>query len=643
MKKIITIILLLISIISFGQNSEFKKAQKLVKDKMYTDANILFEKLLNKEFGELDEITQLSCLSINANCYFALNDFKTAYDKYTLLLKFIKSTKIEIPNKDEYVVGVIKFMGDLKSKIPQNGGATSDSKIVLNVNSTSKTETTETKVAETAAPASNDKTVTLTVSGNGTTLEEAKLNALRSAIEQAFGAFVSSKTEILNDNLIKDEIVSVTNGNIQKYDVVSQIEIPNNGYAMTLNATVSIEKLTSFAQSKGVIVEFKGGMFAQNIKLQKLNERAEEISVKNLCQASFEILLNSIDYNLISNQPSLIGKNGSQYHYDLKNGLFIKEYNPDDYQIEFKVDAKSNNNLLLFYENFKKTISALAMDDSEKLNYEKLNKQIIKIKIGENLYWLRTTNSAEVLNIFFMKANLIPAFFEMNCNIENYNYLLLNRNERKPYYNFLNNNWDYSKASNVIGSCENIYPFYEDLFVSYDNIMKENKSKIYSGIKNFRHSYFSFERLLDDNLNVTKTGNSFEIQPKDFSYTFTFNRFFTINDVEKIDKFEIKKMDLLNSLKKEQDRINNVKKIILYNMGYSGYVPENYILELNDKKYECKNYCDYEMISTTIGYSFDLIEKKSDFYIVKSLDPYTNSPGKLYKLKPSKEIIKEEY
>ena len=81
---------------------------------MYTEANILFEKLLNKEFGDLDEITQLNCLTTNANCYFALNDYKTAYDKYTLLLKFIKSIKIEIPNKDEYVAGVIKFMDDLK-------------------------------------------------------------------------------------------------------------------------------------------------------------------------------------------------------------------------------------------------------------------------------------------------------------------------------------------------------------------------------------------------------------------------------------------------------------------------------------------------------------------------------------------------
>ena len=37
-----------------------------------------------------------------------------------------------------------------------------------------------------------DKTVTLVVNGQGKTPDEAKQNALRSAIEQAFGAFISS-------------------------------------------------------------------------------------------------------------------------------------------------------------------------------------------------------------------------------------------------------------------------------------------------------------------------------------------------------------------------------------------------------------------------------------------------------------------
>ena len=43
-----------------------------------------------------------------------------------------------------------------------------------------------------------DKAVTITASGSGKTLEDAKQAALRSATEQAFGAFISSKTEMFS-------------------------------------------------------------------------------------------------------------------------------------------------------------------------------------------------------------------------------------------------------------------------------------------------------------------------------------------------------------------------------------------------------------------------------------------------------------
>lgn len=56
--------------------------------------------------------------------------------------------------------------------------------------------------------------VILTVSADGTTKEEAVKAALRSAIEQAYGTFVSANTTLLNDELVKDEIVNYTSGNI---------------------------------------------------------------------------------------------------------------------------------------------------------------------------------------------------------------------------------------------------------------------------------------------------------------------------------------------------------------------------------------------------------------------------------------------
>lgn len=52
--------------------------------------------------------------------------------------------------------------------------------------------------------AKDEKTLNLTVSGQGKTQDEARQMALRNAIEQAVGTIISSKTEIFNDNLIKD-------------------------------------------------------------------------------------------------------------------------------------------------------------------------------------------------------------------------------------------------------------------------------------------------------------------------------------------------------------------------------------------------------------------------------------------------------
>ena len=59
--------------------------------------------------------------------------------------------------------------------------------------------------------------VTLTVIGTGVNEEQATLQALRSAIEQSFGTFVSANTTILNDKLVQDEIVSVSRGNVKEY------------------------------------------------------------------------------------------------------------------------------------------------------------------------------------------------------------------------------------------------------------------------------------------------------------------------------------------------------------------------------------------------------------------------------------------
>ncbi len=128
---------------------------------------------------------------------------------------------------------------------------------------------------------SNDE-VTLVVSADGATKEEATTIALRSAIEQAYGTFVSANTTILNDDMVKDEIVTISNGNIKEYKELASLVLPNGNQSVTLQTTVCISKLVSYAQSKGASTEFAGATFGMNLKIFELNKKNENIAMENL-------------------------------------------------------------------------------------------------------------------------------------------------------------------------------------------------------------------------------------------------------------------------------------------------------------------------------------------------------------------------
>jgi hypothetical protein len=412
MKNIITLVLLTFTVSLFGQMKEYKKATNLYNDKKFSEANIILEKLINKEYGELEQEMTFYVLYMNAGCYYNLNDFKIANTKYEELIVFVKNSVnlFTTPSgKEETITSLVKFKEDFKSKIPKD----ENTSIQNNISSESNTITNSVSNEINTKTNSDNKTITLTVSGTGKTIEDAKLNALRSAIEQAFGAFISSKTEILNDNLVKDEIVSETNGNIEKYDIISQTEIPDKGWLITLNATVSIEKLTAFAESKGVIIEFKGGMFGLKIKLQKLNEKNELNACINILSVVHELFQNGYDFSIVNEDPKL--------------------FKDSKYSIKFKVNGKPNNNFHTALDYLKKSLSKLQMTENEILDYNNTNKEVFEF-MG---YKLRNKLSYKVLrniyeNLYFYTGNF-NLIINNNKKISGPDLVNLNHEQRDSF------------------------------------------------------------------------------------------------------------------------------------------------------------------------------------------------------------------
>lgn len=188
--------------------------------------------------------------------------------------------------------------------------------------------------------------VTLVVNGQGNTREEATANALRSAIEQSYGVFVSANTQILNDEIIKDEIATVASGNVKEYKELSCMTMPNGMQSVTLSATVSISNLISYAKSHGSSAEFAGQTFAMNVKMRKLNTENELKALIHLKNQVAMMARNIYDYSIeVIGEPRL-----------LDNG---------NYEVRTLVTAKGNENYNRLINIITSTFQSLSLPQSE--------------------------------------------------------------------------------------------------------------------------------------------------------------------------------------------------------------------------------------------------------------------------------------
>lgn len=206
---------------------------------------------------------------------------------------------------------------------------------------------------------SNDKdagtTITLVTSGTGNSKEEATKNALRSALEQTYGTFVSSSSQVVNDELVRDEIVSISTGNIVSYKELSFID--SKPKQVTVEAVVSITKLQNYAQNKGMSAELAGNTFAMNLKMQELNKKNQDVALKHLLEQTKQMSLQLFDYELSVGNP---------------------EKTPEGVQVPVIIYIKANKNTLSYYDLFHNTLSSLAIN--------KGNHQILNAKQG---LWIR--------------------------------------------------------------------------------------------------------------------------------------------------------------------------------------------------------------------------------------------------------------
>ena len=240
----------------------------------------------------------------------------------------------------------------------------------------------------------SEKVVSLVTTGYGITKDKAKQMALRDALEQAFGVFISTNTKISNDDIISDEMTSLSNGNIQDYEVLSELKSSENQWLVTLKSTVSITELTSFVNNNvtGVNAKFKGNLFAFNVNQQIFNEQNEIKAIKKTCETVKMLAENSFEYNISAGEPtSTDGGN-------------------NNWAIPLLVEVYKNSNFDRLSSLLYSTLKGVSLSIDEAKNYISLNKPVFPITIASadeqtSFILLRKSESREEIfkTILFFK------------------------------------------------------------------------------------------------------------------------------------------------------------------------------------------------------------------------------------------------
>ena len=253
-------------------------------------------------------------------------------------------------------------------------------------------------------PSQDSKSVTLVVYGTADNENEAIKVALRSAIEQAYGTFVSANTQIVNDELTKDEIVSVTSGNIENYSLISSDKDSDGKTSVSVKATVSIGKLLQFAQSKGATTELAGAAFAMNMKMKKLNKKNESEAIIQMYNKLLKICdLNLFDFTITTSDPHLV------------NGF------TDFYSIPVTIGITPNKNYDNLRDEFFHTIRALSLTETEAEEYKKANISTFRSEgfIFRNELFGYNMKGVSILDVLFDKFVLSSCSFSIKDNLGN--------------------------------------------------------------------------------------------------------------------------------------------------------------------------------------------------------------------------------
>jgi hypothetical protein len=370
--------------------------------------------------------------------------------------------------------------------------------------------------------------VLITTLGSGKTIEQAKINALRSALEQVSGVYLSSNTLVINDKLISDNITTITTGTINKFEIISSVN-KNNLFFVTIKSEIHPKKFAEFISGKtGMTVTVKGSLFAENIKQIDLNERAELEAIKRLSDLYSDLLFNSIYYSVKVNTPFEINPKsrdkGMEVIYPSK--LYML---PLDITVNFGLSIDSANKFLL------ESLKEICLTGDEKTIYKSIPRETYPLIIDDEEFWFRNNKSplnvlkfnkfesgVDYLNSYSIQIGsaIYSCFYSKSIGKSFGQYPILFTNNKSQLKNIAKTDW-----------CEYIIKGFNNSICNYPCGFNASIDDNYLEILLCEYNFLR-ARIRDVNRRLWKA---------DEKWTFRINGYFTLKEIEMINDIKIVK------------------------------------------------------------------------------------------------------
>lgn len=184
--------------------------------------------------------------------------------------------------------------------------------------------------------------------GYGPTPDDALKAALQNAVEQAAGSYVSSMTEIENDEIVKEEVLSLSHGFIKEHRKLSESNFGDE-YKVVVAAIIVEKQMIKSLEASGVKVQYQTSGLVSDLKAW---DKMKEDEYK-MARALFDVHQMK-NYGII-------------WNYMLHMEEPVRSGN--QYTVKGTVTARTNTNYTTEFENLKRILSELALE-TEEMKYQ---------------------------------------------------------------------------------------------------------------------------------------------------------------------------------------------------------------------------------------------------------------------------------